>query len=171
MTAFVVWLINLSINFQRNLRTGRAKKCTFWVSGGQILRISLLGASHGDSFVGLICVPVCPKKLLICHWKLWQLKTDLTLFHPGWGNFALPPEISKKSKKWYFLTFSLYLFWVSLPILTVSPLFEVVMGILLGHPKTVQKSGSFKYSQFFCLLLYEPNGLTMGMTWWCHIMT
>ena len=70
------------------------------------------------------------------------------------------------------------------------------MRILLEHPKTVQKSKNFEYFEFLCFcclnfichkinvawyiyiymylyiwLLYEPNVLTMVMTWWCHIMT
>ena len=84
--------------------------------------------------------------LINCVWFNWIIIGFfiLTLFYQGWGNFTPSPELSKISRKRYeqvtynFLTFSLYLFRVSMPILTVSSLFEVAMRILLGHPKNVQ---------------------------------
>ena len=39
----------------------------------QILKNFLLGANHDATFVGSMNVPICPKKLVISHWKKKQL--------------------------------------------------------------------------------------------------
>ena len=45
--------------------------------------ISLLGANHGGTIMGSMCVPVCPKKLWICHClsSIYKLKALQLLQH------------------------------------------------------------------------------------------
>ena len=57
-----VSLSNLENVLQRNLRTDRASKCIFRVSGGtQILEIYPFGSNHGGTLMGSMFVPASPK--------------------------------------------------------------------------------------------------------------
>ena len=60
-------LSNLTNVLQSCLRTESAGECIFRASGEQILKTFLLSDNNGGAFVGLIYVPVCPKKLWIRH--------------------------------------------------------------------------------------------------------
>ena len=64
------WVLHL-----KYLRTDQVNECIFRVSGGTQFEISLLGANHGVTFVGLMWVLVCPKKVWICHWRVLKVKT------------------------------------------------------------------------------------------------
>ena len=59
---------NLHNRQERNLSTERASKCFLEHLEAQILKIFLLAANHGGVFIDSMYVPVCPKKLWICHW-------------------------------------------------------------------------------------------------------
>ena len=52
----------------------------------------------------------------------------------------------------------------------VSPFFEVTMRILLGHPKTAQKSGNFEYSQFFCCCCLNFICHKINVVWYMIII-
>ena len=52
---------NLKNVLQGNLKTDRAREC----------RVYLLGTKHVGTFMGLIGVLACPKKLWTCCWIVW----------------------------------------------------------------------------------------------------
>ena len=57
-------LSNLENALQRNLRTDRTGGKAFLEHlEAQMFKIFRLSANHGDTFVGSMYVPVCPKKL------------------------------------------------------------------------------------------------------------
>ena len=58
---------NLHNRQERNLSTERASKYFLEHLEAQILKIFLLAANHGGVFIDSMYVPVCPKKLWICH--------------------------------------------------------------------------------------------------------
>lgn len=75
---------NINLNklknvLQGNLKTDRAREC----------RVYLLGTKHVGTFMGLIGVLVCPKKLWICRWLVWFWHFMVN-FHTTHTHFALP---------------------------------------------------------------------------------
>ena len=56
-------LSNLENALQRNLRTEDRGKAFLEHLEAQMFKIFRLSANHGDTFVGSMYVPVCPKKL------------------------------------------------------------------------------------------------------------
>ena len=58
---------NLHNRQERNPSTERASKYFLEHLEAQILKIFLLAANHGGVFIDSMYVPVCPKKLWICH--------------------------------------------------------------------------------------------------------
>ena len=67
-----VKLSNLANVLQSCLRTESAGECIFTASGEQILKTFPLSDNYGGTFVGSMCVPVCPKKLWIGHCWLYH---------------------------------------------------------------------------------------------------
>ena len=69
-------LSNLENVLQRNLRADRARECIFRASGGANF---LAQHRPGGTLVGLMYVPVCPKKLWIrhCRRKLTRIRRIL----------------------------------------------------------------------------------------------
>ena len=57
-------LSNLEKVLQRNLRTGRAKECSFRASEGTNFENFSLGVNHGDTFVDLMYILVHTKNLV-----------------------------------------------------------------------------------------------------------
>ena len=58
---------NLENHLERHLRTDRTGECILEHLEAQIWKIFSLSDNHGGAFVGLMYVPICPKKLWMRH--------------------------------------------------------------------------------------------------------